>query len=694
MIRRWFTINPDTNFIWGKRSAEVGSFKRTDLNFPTSWSDTAVNIVGQKYLTKYENGIDKTIKRVVTTIAHWGNESKYLDDEEVLVFIDELTYIISHQLATFNSPVWFNIGAINRKQQSSACFLLDVQDSMESILNNYLVEGMIFKGGSGSGINISKLRAKGEPISNGGTSSGPMSFMKGWDFSAGSIKSGGTTRRAAKMVIMNIDHPDVEEFIWCKVREEKKAQALMKQNFSTGMEGDAYTTVAYQNANNSIMLTDAFMRAVERDADWDLLNRTDGRIAKTIKARALFNQIAQAAWDCGDPGLLFFDTIQKWHSHPNHSPVIVGNPCGEFLFCINSSCNLSCINIRKLFARENPYNDLTQIINTLTVAQEILVERSQYPTDEIRIATRRCRPIAIGITDLGGYLMSHGVAYDSQEARDFGARVFSYITATACIQSANISMRVGPSQGWKDNEESWLEVLLQHKDAAPETTKALWANVVDTAKKYGLRNGQVTNQMPTGTVSFMLDAVTTGIEPEVALTKTKTLIGGGYITTINPLIKEGLHSLGYSTSDIEAYAVYLTKLGTLEGSGLPDEHIKVFDCAFDDKAGRAISWKGHVDMMAALQPHIDSGISKTVNLPSFATVEDIQDCYMYAWKHGVKALAVYRDGSKGVQPINTGLNPSFTGKIEVRCSTCGAKDFIPAGACMVCTTCGTQGGCG
>ena len=698
-IQRHFTTahtDPYTTLSWSPRTVEVADRRREGVSFPTSWSQTAVNIVGDKYLKPYEHSLQQEVDRVVDTITSWGIQQGYfVDAGEAAAFQDELKYIMVHQLATFNSPAHFNLGIASRPQQVAACFLLGLTDSMEDILQHYYREGIVFKGGSGTGMNISKLRGKGEPLSTGGTSSGPLSFLKAIDHSAGSIKSGGAVRRAARMVLMDVDHPDIEQFIDCKVIEEQKAHALIRAGFSAGMEGDAYTTVAYQNANHSIMITDAFLTAVEQNADWQLIRRTDGGVAKTVKAKALWDRIAAAAWQCGDPGLVFYDTVQKWHSHPNHGPVSVTNPCSEYAFCTWSSCNLSCINLRKVFNRADPWTDLGHIVSILAMAQEITVQCSDYPLEQIATATQRCRAIGIGVCDLGGLLMSRGVAYDSTRGRMFTSKVFSFISAVAYLRSAELAKRKGPSEGWLDNAAEHTAVLEHRTAAAPEATRGLWLQVLAAAGQHGLRNGQVTNQMPTGTVSFYLDAVTTGIEPELAMTKRKTLIGGGEVVTANPLVGEGLTALGYSAGEIAAALSYLEQQGTLVGCpAIHAEHLPVFDCALDDTAGRSIPWSGHVDMLAAIQPHIDSATSKTVNLPSYASVDDIQQAYWHAWKSGVKTIAVYRDGSKGAQPM---VRSAAAGQVAttVKCASCGHEELVPAGACMVCTRCGTTtGGCG
>ncbi len=682
-IRRLFTtkgVHPYEMVEWELRDAVIAGpngkkiFEQKNVEFPTNWSQLATNVVASKYfwgdLEKpgREYSLKQLIDRVVNTITDWGIEDGYFEtDEDAENFRAELTYLLVTQRAAFNSPVFFNVG-IEEKPQASACFINHVEDDMESILDLVKIEGMIFKFGSGSGINISKLRAEGEPLSTGGTASGPISFMKILDAGAEAIKSGGKTRRAAKMVIMDADHPDIEKFIWIKAHEEKKAWALIAAGYEGGLDGEAYHSVYFQNANHSVRVTNDFMRRVLEDKEWHTTWRTSGEIAHTYKAQELLRQIAEATWQCGDPGMQFHDTINKWNTVKNSGEIVASNPCSEFMFLDNTSCNLASINLMKYRMPDGTFNleEFKHTVDIMITAQEIIVSNAGYPTEEFTRMSEDFRPLGLGYTNLGGLLMSLGLPYDSEEGRAYAAAVTAIMTAKAYKQSAKLALAVGPFKEFEKNREPMLEVIKLHREHAyqipdlvpdylVEEARKLWDEALEMGEKYGYRNAQVTLLAPTGTISFFMDADTTGIEPDIALVKYKKLVGGGLLKMVNKTVPLALESLGYSKEQIEDIVKYIDENDTIEGAPhLKSEHLPVFDCAFKPaKGNRFIHYMGHLKMLAAVQPFLSGAISKTVNVPEEATVEDIMNTYIEAWKLGIKAVAIYRDGSKKVQVLTT-----------------------------------------
>ena len=600
------------------------------------------------------------------TIADWGRQRGYFASvEDGDAFEAELTYILLHQMAAFNSPVWFNVG-FEEHPQCSACFILSVDDTMESILDWNTKEGNIFRGGSGSGINLSNIRGSMEPLTKGGTASGPVSFMRGADAWAGTIKSGGKTRRAAKMVVLDVDHPDIREFIWCKAKEEDKAAALRNAGFDMSIDGDGFTSIQYQNANNSVRLTDEFMQAVENDADWQLIGRVSGEPTETLPARELMREIAEAAWRCADPGVQYDTTINQWHTSPNSGRINASNPCSEYMHVDDSACNLASINLMK-FRRPDGTLDVERFNHTVDVvflAQEIIVGPSSYPTEEIGANARAFRQLGLGYANLGAYLMSNGLAYDSDGGRGFAAAVTALMTGRGYLQSAKVAAGIGPYDRYAENREAHNNVMRMHRDASyaiPDAScedeallgaaREAWNEAVAIGELYGYRNAQATVLAPTGTISFLMDCDTTGIEPDFSLVKYKELVGGGTMTIVNRTVPMALRTLGYSDAQVEQIEAHINEHGTIvDAPGLAAEHLPVFDVAV---GARAISHAGHIKMMGAVQPFLSGAISKTVNLPQTATVEDIADAYLQAWRLGVKALAIYRDGSKTAQALRT-----------------------------------------
>ena len=684
-IRRLFTVagqHPYDGVEWETRNARIGhgdkiSFEQPDVEFPTSWSQNATNIVAQKYFRGQlgspvrERSVKQMISRVAGTIANWGRERGYFaTQEDSNVFEAELTYILLHQMAAFNSPVWFNVGwhpVGDPKMQASACFILSVEDNMESILEWNTKEGIIFRGGSGSGINLSRIRGSMEPLSRGGTASGPVSFMRGADAWAGSIKSGGGTRRAAKMVVLDIDHPDIREFIWCKAKEEDKAAALRDAGFDMSIDGDGFYSIQYQNANNSVRVTDEFMRAVEQDEDWHLIARSTGEpIDEPIPARKLMSEIAEAAWRCADPGVQYDTTINQWHTCPASGRINASNPCSEYMHVDDSACNLASLNLMK-FRREDGTFDVGSFehaVDIMLLAQEIIVSPSSYPTEQITRNARAFRQLGLGYANLGAYLMSKGMPYDSDEGRGTAAAITSLMTGRAYLGSARVAAAMGPYERYAENREPHNAVMRMHRDASyaiPDVTcadtelltaaRSSWEEAVTAGEQHGYRNAQATVLAPTGTISFLMDCDTTGVEPDFSLVKFKELVGGGQMTIVNRTVPLALQNLGYNDQQIEQIESYINEHGTIVGApGLQPEHLPVFDVAVGQ---RAISHMGHIKMMGAVQPFISGAISKTVNLPQTATVDDIADAYLQAWHCGVKALAIYRDGSKTAQALRT-----------------------------------------
>jgi ribonucleoside-diphosphate reductase alpha chain len=674
-VRRLFTqagVHPFDTVEWESRTAAVGSFRQDDVEFPATWSQNATNIVAQKYFRGQlssptrEHSVKQMIGRVAGTISDWGRERGYFASvEDGEAFEAELTYILLHQLAAFNSPVWFNVG-FEESPQASACFILSVQDNIESILQWNTNEGMIFRGGSGSGINLSNIRGSMEPLGKGGTASGPVSFMRGADSWAGTIKSGGKTRRAAKMVVLDVDHPDIREFIWCKAKEEDKAAALRDAGFDMSIDGDGFHSIQYQNANNSVRLTDEFMHAVENDEDWHLMSRVSGEPTETIPARELMREIAEAAWRCADPGVQYDTTINQWHTSPNSGRINASNPCSEYMHVDDSACNLASLNLMK-FRRPDGSFDVDRFnhaVDIVFLAQEIIVGPSSYPTEEIGRNARAFRQLGLGYANLGAYLMANGFAYDSDEGRGAAAAITALMTGRAYLQSAKIAAAIGPYDRYAENREAHNNVMRMHRDASyavPDgvvvdqpllaSARETWNEAVAAGDRFGYRNAQATVLAPTGTISFLMDCDTTGVEPDFSLVKYKELVGGGTMTIVNRTVPMALRTLGYSDAEVEQIEAYVNEHGTIIGApDLRDEHLPVFDVAVGP---RAISHAGHIKMMGAVQPFLSGAISKTVNLPQTATVEDIAEAYVQAWKLGVKALAIYRDGSKTAQALRT-----------------------------------------
>lgn len=647
-------------------------FEQLGVEFPEDWSLNAINIVAQKYFagtpgTKEREGSLKTlINRIVDTITRAGvQESYFADEKEAEIFKEELKFILATQRAAFNSPVWFNIGVPSRAQQASACFILGVQDTMASILNWYVEEGTIFKGGSGAGVNLSNIRSSAESLSaSGGKASGPVSFMRGADASAGTIKSGGKTRRAAKMVILNADHPDIEEFIWCKAHEEKKAQVLKDAGFDMSFDGKDNFSVQYQNANNSVRVTDEFMQAVVDDADWNLRAVKDGKVVKTLKARDLFRQFAQAAWECADPGMQFDTTINKWHTAPNAGRINGSNPCSEYMHLDNSACNLASINLLKYLRNDGTF-DIAAFKHTVEViftAQEILVGYSSYPTEGIGKNARAYRELGIGYANLGALLMAQGLPYDSDEGRAQAAAITALMTGHSYATSAKIARRVGPFAGFHKDRDAMLNVLRMHRQEVDKVDAGLvaeellsaaataWDEAVELAEVNGVRNSQASVLAPTGTIGLMMDCDTTGIEPDLGLVKVKKLVGGGTMSIVNQTVPRALRALGYTKAQTDEIVAYIDTEKTIVGAPhLKEKHLPVFACSMGDNT---IHYLGHVKMMAAVQPFLSGAISKTVNLPEEATVEDLEQLHIDAWKMGVKAIAIYRDNCKVAQPLS------------------------------------------
>ena len=678
-VRRYFTIpgrDPFDEIEWEIRDAfipgkEKPVFDQKDVEFPKFWSQTATNIVAQKYFRgrmtspERERSVKQMIGRVVDTISGWGRADGYFaTDEEADTFEAELKAILVNQLASFNSPVWFNVG-FEEKPQCSACFILSIDDSMDSILDWIRREGVIFRGGSGSGVNLSKLRSSKEQLSKGGYASGPVSFMRGADASAGTIKSGGKTRRAAKMVVLDVDHPDIEEFIWCKSHEEKKARVLEQAGYDMSLDSPDWASIQYQNANNSVRVTDAFMEAVEADGDWNLTARTDGAVVETVKARKIIKDMAEAAWQCADPGVQYDTTINNWHTLPNTSRINASNPCSEYMSIDDSACNLASLNLMK-FRREDGELDVeafTHAVDVMFLAQEIAVGNSSYPTPEIEKNAKAYRQLGLGYANLGALLMARGLPYDSDEGRAYAAAITGLMTGRAYRKSAEIAGRMGAFAGHQPNAAAMLGVMQQHRaavgniqdsDVIPAdlltACRQAWDDVLNIGEVHGYRNAQATVLAPTGTISFMMDCDTTGVEPDFSLVKSKKLVGGGEITIVNKSVQMALEKLGYTPAEGEEIVAFVDERNTVVGAPyVKAEHYPVFDCAVGD---RAIHYTGHTKMMGAVQPFISGAISKTVNLPETATVDEVAKLFVDSWKLGVKAIAIYRDNCKVAQPLS------------------------------------------
>src|SRR4051794_17546491 len=657
---------------WEIRDAIIGdAFEQRDVEFPKTWSQNATNIVAQKYFRgrmdapEREHSVKQMIGRVAGTIAAWGRDGGYFGTEEdASAFEDELTHILVNQMAAFNSPVWFNVG-FEEHPQCSACFILSVEDTIESILGWNTKEGMIFRGGSGSGINLSNIRGSMEPLAKGGLASGPVSFMRGADAWAGTIKSGGKTRRAAKMVVLDVDHPDIVDFIWCKAREEEKALALRDAGFDMSIDGDGFASIQYQNANNSVRVTDEFMRAAEAGEEWQTRARVDGRVMDTYDARDLLGQIAEAAWRCADPGVQYDTTINDWHTCPVSGRINASNPCSEYMHVDDSACNLASINLLKCRRPDGSFDaaKFAHVVDVMLLAQEIVVGPSSYPTEEIGANARAFRQLGLGYANLGALLMANGLPYDSDEGRAVAAAITALMTGRAYRRSAEAAEAMGPYERYEENREAHNGVMRKHRDEAYKVDALLcdaelvraarvaWDEAVELGEQHGYRNAQATVLAPTGTISFLMDCDTTGIEPDFSLVKFKELVGGGRMTIVNRTVPLALETLGYSPSEVQQIVAYVDEHGKIVGApGLKDEHLPVFDVAVGE---RAISHMGHIKMMGATQPFISGAISKTVNMPAESTVGDIADAYLQAWHLGVKALAIYRDGSKTAQALRT-----------------------------------------
>ncbi len=680
---------------WERRTASITNekgaviFEQRDVEVPRTWSQLATNVVAQKYFRGHlgspnrESSVKQLVDRVVQALGRWGrNDGYFATEEDAADWEEELRWLLITQHASFNSPVWFNIGVPGRAQQASACFINSVEDTMESILELAKTEGMLFKFGSGTGTNFSVLRSSRESLSGGGTASGPVSFMRGYDSFAGSIKSGGTTRRAAKMVILNVDHPDVLEFITCKAEEEKKAWALIEAGYDPGFNvpGGAYDSVQFQNANHSVRVTDEFMRAVERDEQWTTRAVTDGRPVDTYAARDLWRAIAESAWVCGDPGLQFDTTIQDWNCVPNSGRINATNPCSEFVFLDDTACNLLSLNLMRFQDASGRFDveRFQRAIDICFTAQEILVSNAAYPTPAIAKNSERLRPLGLGYANLGALLMSLGLAYDSDEGRRYAAGITAIMTGRAYAQSARMAEVKGPFAEFEKNREPMLRVMDRHRSAAyalplggesdevVRAARSAWDEAVALGERHGYRNAQATVLAPTGTIGLMMDCDTTGIEPDLALVKYKKLVGGGMLKIVNGTVPQALRKLGYDEAQVREIVDYVDEHETIEGAPhLLDQHLKVFDCAFRPARGiRSIDPMGHVRMMAAVQPFISGSMSKTVNLPHDATVEDVARVYMESWKMGLKCIAIYRDGCKRSQPLSTSLKERRDGRVQ------------------------------
>jgi ribonucleoside-diphosphate reductase alpha chain len=670
---------------WEMRSARITNekgetvFEQTDIEVPKSWSQLATNVVVSKYFRGHigtperEHSVKQLIGRVVGRIREWGEQRGYFaTPEDAQTYADELTHILVTQRMAFNSPVWFNLGVKDTPQQASACFINSVEDTMESIMDLAKVEAMLFKGGSGTGSNLSKIRSSREHLAGGGTASGPVSFMKGFDSFAGVVKSGGKTRRAAKMVILNVDHPDVMDFIHSKSAEEKKAWSLIDAGYDGGFNqpGGAYDSVFYQNANHSVRVTDSFMEAAAQDANWQTKSVTTGEVVDTYKAGEVLDEMSEAAHVCGDPGIQYDSTINRWNPVKASGRINSSNPCSEYMFLDDTACNLASLNLMAFVDADGRFEveDYRRAVAITILGQEMVVDDADYPTPAIARNSHLFRPLGLGYANLGALLMSRGLPYDSDEGRNLAAAITALTCGEAYKTSAEVAAAMGPFARYRMNRKPFLEVIGMHKEAAeaidaggvPEdlldAARTSWADALETGRKHGYKNGQVTVPAPTGTIAFMMDCDTTGVEPDIALVKYKKLVGGGFLKIVNRTVPMALRSLGYSDAEITDIIDYIDENETIEGApALKDEHLAIFDCAFRaEKGSRSIHWMGHVRMMGATQPFLSGAISKTVNLPEDASVDDIKEAYVMGWKLGLKALAVYRDGSKRTQPLNAG----------------------------------------
>ena len=700
-VARYFTregVNPYDEIEWELRAASIINergkvvFEQSNVEIPKAWSQMATNVVVSKYFRgplgspQREHSVRQMIGRVVDTITGWGLKDGYFAaEEDARAFADELTHILVHQKACFNSPVWFNCG-IEERPQCSACFILSVDDTMDSILDWYRKEGVIFKGGSGSGVNLSKIRSSKEQLAGGGTASGPVSFMKAADASAGVIKSGGKTRRAAKMVVLNIDHPDVEEFIKCKVEEEKKAWALIEAGYDSSLDGPAYGSVFFQNANNSVRVSDEFMQAVQEDREWKTRYVRTGEVFETYKARDLLRMIAESTYFCGDPGMQYDTTINDWHTCSNTARINASNPCSEYMHLDNSACNLASLNLLKYLRDDGVFDteSFRRAVDIIILAQDILVDNSSYPTAEITANAHAFRELGLGYANLGALLMSLGLPYDSDAGRAYAAAVTALMSGEGYLQSTRVAEATAAFAGFEVNRQPMLRVLNKHRSHAYKISSShvpldlltaareAWDQTCGEAEKYGVKNSQISVLAPTGTIAFMMDCDTTGVEPDIALVKYKKLVGGGLLKIVNNTVPRALKRLGYDVKQIQEIVEYIDEHETIEGAPhIKDEDLAVFDCAFKPANGsRSIHYMGHVKMMGAVQPFVSGAISKTINMPTDVTVDEIMQAYTESWKLGLKAVAVYRDGSKRTQPLNTS-------KEEKKAAAAEAKETRP-----------------
>ncbi|MCZ6691977.1 MAG: vitamin B12-dependent ribonucleotide reductase [Planctomycetota bacterium] len=686
-IERRYThsrMHPYDQVAWDRRTAAITNdkgkviFEQKDVEVPETWSPTATNVVVSKYFKSAvdrpgrESSVRQLIDRVALTIGEWGGDQGYFaDPNDAESFKMELTHLLLHQMLAFNSPVWFNLGIVPRPQ-ISACFINSVDDDMVSILTLAKTEGMLFKWGSGTGTNLSTIRSSKERLSSGGWASGPVSFMRGYDAFAGVIRSGGKTRRAAKMVILNIDHPDVAEFIRCKHEEEKKAWALIEAGYDGSFGGEAYNSIFFQNSNNSVRVSDEFMRACEEDREWTTRAVVSGEVVDRYRAKDLLRMIAESAHACGDPGLQYDTTINDWNTVSNTDRINATNPCGEYIHLDDTACNLASLNLRK-FQREDGSFDVDSFKHAVRIsitAQEILVDNASYPTEKISENSPLLRPLGLGYANLGALLMSRGLPYDSDEGRAYAGSITALMTGEANRVSSEIAETKGAFAHFEKNREPMLRVMRKHQagvedidaNLAPtdvlDAARDAWADAIRGGEKYGYRNSQVSVLAPTGTIGFMMDCDTMGVEPDIALVKYKKMVGGGLLKLVNQTVPESLRTLGYKADEIEGIMDHVDEQATIEGApGLKEEHLPVFDCAFKPANGnRTIHYLGHVDMVAAVQPFLSGGVSKTINMPEDTTVEDIEKAYVAGWKKGLKALALYRDGCKKAQPLNTSLD--------------------------------------
>ncbi|NUN48288.1 MAG: vitamin B12-dependent ribonucleotide reductase [Candidatus Brocadiae bacterium] len=683
-IERFFTrpdVHPFDELEWDQRTTQITNdqghviFEQKNVEVPKGWSALATSVVVSKYFRGAVDGPDREhsvrqlIERVARTITNWGEKDGYFaSPEDAQAFYAELTHLLVNQKSAFNSPVWFNVG-IEKHPQCSACFINQVEDSMESILTLAKTEGMLFKYGSGTGTNLSPLRSARERLSSGGKPSGPVSFMRGFDAFANVIKSGGKTRRAAKMVILDADHPDILEFVHCKGAEERKAHSLIDAGYDGSVNGEAYSSVFFQNSNNSVRVSDEFMRAVLDDKEWTTRARTDGRVIDRLRARDVMKAIAEETWFCGDPGMQFDTTINDWHTCSATDKIHASNPCSEYMFLDNTACNLSSLNLMK-FRQADGELDIkafSHACGIMTLAKEIIVGGSKYPTDRIATMSHKFRTLGLGFANLGALLMARGLPYDSDAGRDYAAGITALMCGTAYKMSAVVAEKMGPFEEYHKNRQPMLRVIEKHRASIAnidpkhvpstilEAARRAWNQALDLGREHGYRNAQVTVIAPTGTIGFMMDCDTTGVEPDIALVKYKKLVGGGVLKIVNQTVPEALERLGYSRPQIADIVRHIDEKETIEGAPhLRPEHLPVFDCAFKAVNGtRFIHYMGHIRMMAAVQPFVSGAISKTVNLPENAVVDEIQTAYIESWKMGIKAVAIYRDNSKRIQPLGT-----------------------------------------